>query len=376
MAVQAAAAGAPASAPSGAGANPFWQATNLFGQKNMQGAVTGFTPGASTLAGGGQINPGNFLRGLRLVVATTAAGSAMTLTPDAPWNLFANLGLQNTDGSEILYNTISGYGYFLANRYFRPWLRDPSDRSNFLATATSIAFTLFLQPEIRQQAGVLENTDSRSQYSWTQVLGVGAAIASLGTGGAYPTLSVTPYVDMWAQPDMEDLEGVPNTRIPPGANLQTKLRHQTFTLNAAGSTNDFLSTMTGNAVRGILAIVRDSTGARQDYLSDPIHWQLDQRNLGVTSPEQWFEWAEDFYTAGGHGQSPAGWTRPQGVYPFLRFYNPGALYGQSWLYTSNATELYMESATASNAVNVPGTVEFLQEEVFAVGPVDPSLIDL
>ena len=363
------AAPADVAAPSGAqGANPFWEVTNLFAQKNKQGLTTA-TLGANTADLGGSINPGNFLRGLRLMVRST--GGALgggTLNPDAPFNVIKRAGVENTDGAEIIYNVISGYAHAQKQRFGRPWLQDPSTAYDYSASANP-SFTLFLQPEVRQQLGVLENTDTRSQYRFSATL---AVLTDLIAGGAptAPTVTVTPYADMWAQPDDKDLEDVPNQRIPPGANLQTKTRHQTFTLNNAGADNNFLSELTGNAVRFMLLIARDSNNARQDYLSDPISWQLDSRNLGSLSPDMVFQWANDFYAAFG------GRARPTGVYPFPRFYNPGALYGQGWLYTANSTALSWESSTLSTAVNLPGTVELLQEEVYAVGPVDPALIDL
>jgi hypothetical protein len=175
---------------------------------------------------------------------------------------------------------------------------------------------------------------------------------------------------MWAQPDSTDLEQVPNQQVPNGVNLQTKTRHQTFTLNSGGSDNFLLSTLTGNAIRWMLLIVRDSNLNRQDFLTSNIQWQLDQRNLSTLAVDNVFQWSEDFYRYYG------GVTRPVGVYPFPRFYSPGSLYGQGWLYTANSTQLSWETTTLSGAANLPGTVELLQEEVYATGPVDPSLIDL
>lgn len=347
--------------------NPFWEVSNLFSQKNKQGTVSSFQLTTTTLNGGGAINPGNFLRGLRLIVRSTG-GVVAAPAADAPFNVFQQLGLENTDGAEILFNVIGGYAYGQRQRFMRPWLQDPTTAYDY-ASGANPSFTLFLQPEVRQQLGVLENTDSRSQYTWQQTINTASAYGVAG-GDTAPTVSVTPYVDMWAQPDDVDLERVPNQRIPPGANLQTKTRHQTFTLNGAGSSNNFLSTLTGNAVRCMLLIVRNSLGARVDYLTDPIQWQLDSRNLGTLSPDIVFQWTQDFYAAYG------GRARPTGVYPFPRFFNPGTLYGQGWLYTANSTALSWESSTLSSGTNLPGTVELLQEEVYAVGAVDPSLIDL
>jgi hypothetical protein len=367
-------------APAGAAsANPFWEVTNLFSQPNKSGSTAATAIGSSTVAGGSNINPGNFLRGLRLVVRTTTAGANTTTAgvpyQDFPFNTLQNAGLLNVDGSEIIYNVLGGYAIAQAHRFGRPWLQDPMLSYDFCSSAIAPSFTLFLQPEVRQQLGALENTDTRSQYNWTQTLNSSTNMY-VTNPSTLPTVSITPFVDMWAQPDSSDLEQVPNQQVPNGVNLQTKLRHQTYTLNSAGSDNFMLSSLTGNAIRLMLLIVRDSNLNRQDYLAANVQWQLDQRNLSTFSaasgnpPDVIFQWAEDFYRYYG------GVTRPQGVYPFPRFYSPGSLYGQGWLYTANSTALSWEANTASGGTNLPGTVELLQEEIYATGPVDPSLIDL
>ena len=362
-----------------ASANPFWEVTNLFSQPNKSGSTAATLIGSSTVAGGSNINPGNFLRGLRLVVRTTTAGSNATTAgvpyQDFPFNTLQNAGLLNVDGSEIIYNVLGGYAIAQGHRFGRPWLTDPILSYDYCASAIAPSFTLFLQPEVRQQLGALENTDTRSQYNWTQTLNSSTNMY-VTAPNPLPTVSVTPFVDMWAQPDSTDLEQVPNQQVPNGVNLQTKLRHQTYTLNSAGSDNFLLSSLTGNAIRLMLLIVRDSLLNRQDYLAANVQWQLDQRNLSTFSaaqgstPDLIFQWAEDFYRYYG------GVSRPQGVYPFPRFYSPGSLYGQGWLYTANSTALSWEANTLSGGTNLPGTVELLQEEVYATGPVDPSLIDL
>lgn len=366
----------PGGGGSGGGVNPFWEVTNLFSQKNKLGITTGLLMTTSQSVGGAQINFGNYFRGLRLQVRTTGAPvGAFTAPPnnDAGFQLFAAMGIQNTDGAEILFDVIGGFAYFQRNKYLRPWLKDWSTAYDYVApssTPTGPAFTAFLNPEVRQQLGALENTDTRSQYTWSHII---AAIGTSNTQfGSYattqPTIAVTPYTDMWAQPDNADLEGVANQRIPPGVNFQTKTRHQIFVLGTTGNDNNFLSTLTGNAVRGCLYICRDGTGARQDALTEPITLTLDNRNLGNLSPDQVFRWADDFLCS--YSQS----TRFTGVYPYLRFYDPGDLKGQGWLYTANSTAFNLESV--SQSVASTGTAELVQEEVYAVGAVDPSLIDI
>lgn len=345
--------------------NAFWQVTNLYSRKNKTGQISGLQLTAGQQDGGGSLDAVGFLRGPRLELRST--GGLGTPAADNPPNVFKYAGLQDTDGTPIINQLINGYSWIQMQRWFRPWLKNP-ERSWDYAKSSNPSVTLFLQPEIRQQAAVLENTDTRQQYSWTHSL---APFATIGDTSA-PTVSVTTYVDVWAQPDQADLEGVANERIPPGVNLQTKVRQQPFTLNNAGADNIFLSSLTGNALRGLLLIVRDSNNARQDYLSNPLNWMLDDRTLSVVDLDMYFQWAQDFYASFGQADT----SRPTGVYMFPRFYNIGALLGQGWLYTSNATSNSFETSTLATAANVPGTVTLLQEEVYNVGPIDTSLLDL
>jgi hypothetical protein len=361
MPVAAAASGtgaATASAPgSGGGMNPFWVASNLYAEKITTYSSVALT--SATTPYFQNINPGNFLRGVRFIVRS-ASGTG-TPTGDNPSNVIQSLDLENVDGGEILY-PFGGYSHLQSQRYFRPWQLDPTQAYDYAQSANP-SFSLFLSPEIRQTACVLSNTDARSQYKYNLTLNTAASVTS-GTG---PNVTITTYMDAWAQPDPTDLQGVANQPLPPGLALQTKRRHQAgVTLNSASTDNIFQLVNTGNAMRGIIAIVRDSNNVRQDYLSDPIRWQQDNRNLGVFSPDMLFQWANTQYSPWGIG------PRPTGVYVFPRFFNPGDLTGQGWLYTSNATKLTFETATIATAVNTPGNVEFITDEVYPVQAAVPG----
>lgn len=398
------------SQPAGGAQNPFQIATNLYAEKNLQGAVSGFVPGTGPSQQGGSVNAGQYLRGVRLQFRTTSLGTlgtAPTSFVDLPWGVFLFADLVNVDGSEILYN-MNGFAHYAAQKYFRPWLTSPDlayDTAFTVATSvTGVSGTLFLQPEVRFTAGVLANTDTRSQYRFDYTLNASSYFGS-GTG-VPPTLAVIPYMDAWAQPDGNDLQGTPNQPVPPGVNLQNKRRHQIFTLNGNGSDNILLSTLTGNALRGMLIITRSAaTGLpRVDGFSDPIYWQLDNRSLGRLNPDMVRQWASDFYQYNNRGgllsNAPANPTgtgaatftptacndaigaslglyagagsSDVGVYVFPRWIEPGQLEGQGWLYTANSTKCTFESVTANSAA----TAELVSDEVYPVGNVDPSLIDI
>lgn len=397
----AAAAGAPAAAPQ-MGGNPFQLASNWYAEKNNQGGTTSFTVGSTAAPIGGSINAGQYLRGIRLLTRTATAGTAGTAatTTDMPFNILTQVDLVNVDGSEILYN-MGGASHYFAQKYSRPWAGDPAcypDAAN--STVLSPQFTTFLQPEIRWTAGVLANTDTRSQYRFDATIDTATNIVQGGTAWSTgPVINVTGYMDAWAQPDDRDLQGTPNQPVPPGVNLQVKRRHQIFTLNGSGSDNILQSALTGNALRLQLFVTRTGTNnLRSDLFTDPIQWQIDNRSMGKFSTQvgstqaagsgfdaQWlFEFYQEMLasivtssTANGLRPPTAyqPWARDTGVYVFPRFLKPGTLEGQGWLYTANNTKEIWETSTSSNFSST-ATAELISDEVYPVGPVDPSLTDI
>jgi hypothetical protein len=393
-------AGSATSGAPGVGQNPFQIATNLYAEKNLQGLLTSQAAGASALQFGGQVNAGQFLRGVHLMVRTAVApvalltvGGQAIATADGSFAVLQNADLINVDGSEILYN-MPAFSHHLMQKYAKPWLKDRTLGYDYqpLAAANGGGFTVFLQPEIRWTAGVLANTDTRSQYRFDYTLAAQTATTSVAS------YNITPYMDAWAQPDANDLQGTPNQPVPPGVNLQVKRRHQIFTLNA-GSDNTILSTLTGNAIRAALLVTRNAGGARVDGFTDPIYWYLDNRSLGRLNPDILRQWTEDQYNSYepyGTGQQAAAASNfftsapnvvdgtaatgnyagaPSndfGVAAFPRFINAGDLYGQGWLYTANSTKLAWEWTSANAAV----TAELIVDEVYPVGNVDPTLVDI
>lgn len=387
------------SAGTSTGQNPFQICTNLYAEKNLQGLQSALAMTGSAQQFGGQINAGQFLRGLHLMVrnantpsAITTIGGVAIASVDGAFSVIQNADLINVDGSEILYN-MSGYAHYLMQKYAKPWLRDRAAAYDYqpIAAANGGSFTLFLQPEIRWTAGVLANTDTRSQYRFDYTVAQGA-------GTTLPTYNITPYMDAWAQPDANDLQGTANQPVPPGVNLQVKRRHQLFTINA-GADNTVLSTLTGNAIRCALLVARNSSNIRCDGFSDPLYWYLDNRSLGRLNPDIVRQWTEDqynsynmygmsepapnadFYTnannamdglAANTGAYAGAPSSDFGVAAFPRFILPGDLYGQGWLYTANSTKLSWETVAANSAVSW----ELIQDEVYPVGNVDPTLVDI
>lgn len=385
----------------GVGQNPFQICTNLYAEKNLQGLQTNLAATVNSQQFGGQVNAGQFLRGVHMIVRntntpgaiTTVNGRTVTTQADGAMDILANMDLINVDGSEILYN-MPCYSHYLAQKYAKPWLKDWVYKYDYRppAAADGGSFTAFLQPEIRWTAGCLANTDTRSQYRFDYTVSAFAATT-------FPTYNITPYMDAWAQPDATDLQGTPNQPVPPGVNLQVKRRHQLFSINA-GADNTILSTLTGNAIRwaGLVARNTGANSVRVDGFSDPLYWYLDNRSLGRLNPDILRTWAEDQYTTydlyGSASQAGSSFytvasnatdamaqgtanyvgapSADFGVATFPRFIEPGELYGQGWLYTANSTKLAWETVAAAAA----NQYELIVEEVYPVGNVDPTLVDI
>lgn len=338
---------------------PFFYGSNLYVQKFDSTATQ---LGTTSVEITKPVVAGGFLRGVRLEVRSTG-GVGGTMTADAPWNVFSNIVLENVNGASLMF-PMNGYSYYTMSWAARPWWGNPAQRDDY-ANSINPSFSLLIAPEIKDTAGVLANTDARSQYRIRYTLNTAANVIT--SGSTAPTVTVTCYAEIWAQPDSADMHGNQIQPLPDGLAIQTLRRHQIPVLNAAGSSNIFQLTNVGNEVRCFVLVVRDSNGARQDYLSDPIRWNLDDRNLGVFSPNEVFNHMNDFYP----NISGGDWTRPTGVYVFPRYRQSNG-YGQCWLATNNATYLAWETATLSTGTNLPGTVEIITDEVVPVMGVPPQ----
>jgi len=354
----------PAGAASGDGGAvvPFLAASNIYVEKfqTQSSALS-----ASTQPFTYNVIPNGYASAVRMELRSTG-GVGGTAAADNPWNVYQSVELDNIDGANIIY-PMGGYSHYVANWFYKPWLGDPARRYDYAAGANPSG-TLMIQPEIRGSAGCLANTDARSQYKLAYTLNT----AALTAGTAFttpPTCTTTLYLETWAQPDKQDLHGNSQEAVPPGLNIQTLRRHQVGTLNSGGTANTLQLANTGNELRGILFVVRDSNGVRQDYLSDPIRWRLDTRAMGTFSPNELFNLMNDNTDQLQNGTS----VRPTGVYFFQRFRDTGDFQGQAWLTTTNATYVIFETSTLSTATNMPGTWEAITDEVIPVGPVPAEL---
>jgi hypothetical protein len=331
-----------------------------------------------------EITPGNFLSGVTLAITASGGvlGSASTITDDGALAVISSLELADTGGGSILY-PMNLFAAAMGQKYLRPWSGDPIKRPGF-SNSINPTVTLDYSVEIRDTLACLVNTDARAQYRLNIVVAPGANLAG-AIGTTYPTITINGWLNAWAQPDAVDLAGRPITPFPPGLAVQRKLMHETINLNAGNNTVRL--TLTGNEVRGLIAIFRDTNGNRVD-LTDAnagvMQFRLDNRVIWRMKPSQIIEQMHVFYSryfgggTSGTGYSgtggaftgsttAAGFNRETGVYVLPRFRDPGSLGGEYWLQTVEQSLLQIEFNGGDGAT----TVEIIYDQLAVAGDLDP-----
>lgn len=353
-------------APASSGMNPFWTASNWYFQSNSQEILNGsYQLTANRKNFGVQLDTNGFLKDYRIIYRSSGGvGGQAAADP----GLFQNTSFQAPNGSEF-FKPLSHFQYLLFQAYGRPWEGDPTRWYDW-AQSINPSGTLKIAPEIRATASTLQNMDSRKQYKLAGQIGATSDIAT-GTVSTAPTVTFASGIDVWAQPDSQDLQEVPNQTVPPGVQMQIQRQVAVQQLNGAGSSNTIdAKSLTGDVFRLMMLEVRDSNNVRQDYLTTPITWTLDTRTLDVYTLDALFgSIHNDFY---GNAAMP----RPTGVYVFPRFYNPVNGVGLGWMDTSNATKLQWQTSTLSTATNVPGTVQVLVEDVTPLPGLPAELLNI
>ena len=320
-----------------------------------------------------QITPGGFLRGVLLVVtsATGVLGTSAALVTDAPWSIITSMTLESIDGTPILY-AMGGYSYYLVSRYCRPWDMDPAKDPTTFSNSVNPKFRIRFFTEGRITIGVLPNTDARAQYRFRYTLSplVAAATSQTGlvtkaTGVTAPKVTITLFLETYAQPPQTDYAGNPIVQIPDGLTLQRFVSHQSGTATNTG-TFAIKSNRVGNLVRTLLYNFRGSNGKRANLTKDPVRLRLDNTQLWTRYRSSWTYEISRF---GSQQNAFDTSSRPAGVYVYFRYHNPGQMDGDYWLPTTEAS--YLLGTFSGGPAS--GTLETITEDLAPAGPVPAYL---
>lgn len=224
---------------------------------------------------------GGWLRHLVLTIQATGgtSGGVAAGTADAPWNVIQTLLLRDPLGQPIL--NLDGYGLFLMQLYSGQCAMgrraDPSVVPSFSAIQTTTGagcgnfqFKLILPFEL-DSAGYCSLSSLNAAANIQMDLQLAASGVVYGTAPTtLPTMTVTLEQAFWAAPPNNPQLGPPD----PGASSQwTKVGGQT---QVASATNSLIaSPRKGTFIHSLIAVLRDSAGARQD------NWPLTDLTLQI-----------------------------------------------------------------------------------------------
>jgi hypothetical protein len=165
-------------------------------------------------------------------------------------------------------------------------------------------------------------------------------------------------VESWSIPAAADLRGTPNVQNPPYLGTTQNWSEQVAPL-VVGKNTVRLSRV-GNAIRNLVLVRRDATGARVDAWPDSLSILFDGN--------QWHQAPVDYFKTRQAELYGSSLNIPAGVlvFPFTDDFDgtPGEEVGDYWLQTSGATRFEIQGDFAS-----AGSLTIVTNDVLAVaGP--------
>lgn len=223
----------------------------------------------------GAIKSYGYLRRL-LIVVTGAGGTGGNLAADAPWNFFSQISVTQPNGEEMFGGpTFTGYHAFLAAQHAGRFAVDnPAIKPSFISTVTGPRFVLPITFEMDAEHGVgsLPNQDFSAPWKLSLTAGISTAVFQTAPTTA-PTWNVEVYMDCWTVPSpINPLN--PNIQqevAPPLLGTLNKWTIQQYAVPAS-SLFQVLLQRKGNAIRNLVFVLRNSSGARiaSTLFPDPL----------------------------------------------------------------------------------------------------------
>lgn len=313
-----------------------------------------------------------FLRRLRIRLRNNVAGSGGTFNADYPAKLLNQISLTDPNGAEIYGGpTWSGYDAMLAEKYGAyKAVNDPELSPLFSASTTTPLYIWTIPLELSESSGygALPNFDAQSPYKLKLTLDSNANIWSSAPTTTQPQYLFDYIIECWTLPDqVNKLTGLAQSVFPPGiGNNLFGVQGVGCTVQHWSKSNPSITASSavtaslirkGNTFRGLVMVVRNSSGVRQavSNFPNPITFQVDGAPLWLnTDPalvvEEWFRREV--------GQAAAtSKAADTGVVPVM-FANPdginiagvdGTLGGQGWLGNNQASRIEFSGTWGANA---------------------------
>lgn len=217
-----------------------------------------------------------WLRGLYLLVNGTGL-TAGTAAADAPFNIFANIELDDVN-NEAIFGPFDGYSAFVTNKlggYM--WADDPATNAVFALSGTTstnnFTFVLYIPLEIvgRDPLGLIPSVNNTASLTLKATLNTTANVFSSPTGTLAVRIRGTQ--SFYWEPRKVDKQGRPIQAEPPAAGTTQYWTQGSFAVAGAGVINAQLVTGLGYPWRSYMFMLRDSSGSRANGESnwpDPL----------------------------------------------------------------------------------------------------------
>lgn len=313
-----------------------------------------------------------FLRRIRIRLRNQTAGSGGTFNADYPAKLLSQLSLTDPNGAEIYGGpTWSSYEAYLAEKYGAyKAVNDAQLSTLFSASTTTPLFFWTIPLELSESSGygALPNFDAQSPYKLKMTLDSNANAWQTAPTTTQPIYLFDYIIECWTLPDqVNKLTGLQQSVFPPGIGQNlfgvqgVGCTVQHWSKSNPGITASSAVTASlirkGNTFRGLVMVVRNSSGVRQTLANfpNPLTFQVDGAPLWLNIDpavvqEEWFRREV--------GQAAAtNATQDVGVLPVM-FAAPdginiagvdGTLGGQGWLGNNQASRIEFSGAWGANA---------------------------
>lgn len=224
-----------------------------------------YTVTAATNAQPWALQATGWLRGLYLLVTGTGL-TAGTITADGPFNVFANIELDDVN-NEAIFGPFDGYTAFLTNKYGGyMFAQDPSTAPVFSYTGTvttnNITFVLYIPLEIvnRDPLGPVASVNNTATLTLKMALNPTASLFTAVTGTL--AIRIRGSQDFYWEPKKTDKQGRSIAPEPPASGTTQYWTQGSVPIAGAGTINQQLITGLGYPFREYAFLYRDGSGTR------------------------------------------------------------------------------------------------------------------
>lgn len=362
-----------AQSPAPAAAIPFTRGSTL---ATMRDATRTYTPGQQDQI---SLQTNAYLEAVIFdVILTTSANAAtVAFAADSPWQVIAQIKLDDPAGQSIIA-PVTGYQLYTLNKYLpdTECSFDPKGDPTFVlttgagATGGSFNFRLVLPIEHRRRdaLGALNNSAANQRYLVT--INIIASFATLYT--TPPTtnaanITVQVYQEYWTSPPAQITTAQGSSQVqasPSGLGTVGFVRFERHNeVNGGGQPQIQLNNV-GDYISSLIFTLRDTAGAR-DINAGPqsatnanwpteFDWWINDFQVHALENVQWLRSVGRFY--GYRGAVETSFGLDNGVYPMLQLaqlFDTTANFGPAnqYLPTDATTKLQIRGSTWGSGAN-------------------------